>query len=70
MGSLGLLTGGFDATLDREIEAEIKRAIDEVEAMPEVDPDSLFDDVYAEIPCHLHEQRGELKKNRTTPTHR
>jgi TPP-dependent pyruvate/acetoin dehydrogenase alpha subunit len=48
--------------MDREITAEIAQAIEDVEALPAVDPASLFEDVYAEPPSHLTEQQQELKR--------
>ena len=39
---------------------------EEVEAYGPPDPASLFDDVYAELPAHLAEQRDLLEKTRRT----
>ena len=36
------------------------QVIKEVEALPPPSRESLFDDVYAELPWHLREQRAEL----------
>jgi pyruvate dehydrogenase E1 component alpha subunit/2-oxoisovalerate dehydrogenase E1 component alpha subunit len=44
----------------REINEEIARAVDEVEASGPPDRSSLFDDVYATLPWHLAEQRDAL----------
>ena len=41
-----------------ETSKQIATAIDEVEALGPPPRDSLFDDVYAELPWHLSEQRG------------
>ncbi len=56
-------------TLEGELTAEIAAAIDEVEAMPPPARESLFEDVYAEMPWHLREQLESLKKVAPPPTH-
>jgi pyruvate dehydrogenase E1 component alpha subunit len=66
---LGAVTDDSDAALDRELSAELSAAIDEVEALPPPPIESLFDDVYAQMPWHLREELEELKKSRVTPTH-
>jgi pyruvate dehydrogenase E1 component alpha subunit len=65
---LGLVTDAGDEALDRELGAEINSAIAEVEALPAVEAQTLFDDVYAEVPSHLSEQGQELKKAAAPPT--
>ncbi len=45
-----------------EIEAEIKAAIAAAEATPAPSLDSMFDDVFAELPWHLVEQREQMKR--------
>jgi pyruvate dehydrogenase E1 component alpha subunit/2-oxoisovalerate dehydrogenase E1 component alpha subunit len=62
LSALGAATDESDAQMDREITAEIAQAIEDVEALPAVDPASLFEDVYAEPPSHLTEQQQELKR--------
>jgi pyruvate dehydrogenase E1 component alpha subunit/2-oxoisovalerate dehydrogenase E1 component alpha subunit len=62
LSRLGIVTEASDALMDREITAEIADAIEEVEALPPVDPASLFEDVYADPPSHLTEQQQELKR--------
>jgi len=59
---LGQRPDGNDAELDSEFSAELAAAIDGAEAFPPVSIESLFDDVYAEMPWHLSEQLGETKR--------
>lgn len=69
---LGLATDAGDEALDRELAAEIAEAIDDVEKMPSVERESLLDDVYAEAPWHLQDQRRalqELQNGAAGPTH-
>lgn len=56
----GLWDEELEAGLRREIEAELARALEEAEAMPPPPVESLFDDVYEELPWHLREQREWL----------
>lgn len=46
--------------LDQELQAELERALENVESLAPPARASLFDDVYAELPEHLREQRREL----------
>ena len=46
--------------MDTELNAELERALELIEAQPPPPRASLFDDVYAELPVHLLEQRKEL----------
>ncbi|MBV9946951.1 MAG: 3-methyl-2-oxobutanoate dehydrogenase, partial [Myxococcales bacterium] len=64
----GLLTDAEEDTLSREVAQEIGAAIDEVEGLPPVDRETLFDDVYAELPWHLREQLEQLKSAAGAPT--
>lgn len=59
---LGLVAESTDEALDRELAAEIAEAILEVEKLPAVERESLVEDVYAELPWHLREQRRELEE--------
>jgi pyruvate dehydrogenase E1 component alpha subunit len=56
--------GALDAVgrqaIDRELSAELDSALESVESAPPPPRASLFDDVYAELPAHLVEQRREL----------
>jgi pyruvate dehydrogenase E1 component alpha subunit len=55
-------TDQHDEAIAQEIEAELKEAIKVAEATPAPSLDSLFEDVFAELPWHLREQREELRK--------
>jgi len=55
-----LIDDAADAVLEQTLNAEIAAAISEVEAHGPPDRETLFDDVYAELPWHLREQRAEL----------
>jgi pyruvate dehydrogenase E1 component alpha subunit len=61
-----LLTADADAELEASAHEEIRQAIEEVEAYGPPEPASLFEDVYAEPPQHLVEQRDLLEKTRRT----
>ena len=65
----GWLDEAADAALEQELNAEIARAIQEVEAYAPPARASLFDDVYAELPWHLREQRDELERLPPAPSH-
>ncbi len=54
------LTEEDDAALESELTREVADAVNRVEALPAVPRETLFDDVYAELPWHLEEQREEL----------
>lgn len=64
-----LLTDAEDAAMESEISAEIQAAIAEVEPAPPPERETIFDDVYAELPWHLREQREELLRHPKAPTH-
>ena len=66
---LGAVDDAWEKNLDEELAAEIGAVIKEVEAMPAPSRTSLFQDVYAELPWHLEEQRDELSKLPPAPTH-
>lgn len=51
-----------EAALEAELNDEIGSAIKEVEAVPPPARDTIFDDVYAELPWHLRDQREELRR--------
>jgi 2-oxoisovalerate dehydrogenase E1 component alpha subunit len=53
-------TEAKDKEIEAEIDAELKAAIVEAERTPTPSLESLFEDVYAELPWHLAEQRKEL----------
>lgn len=56
----GLLDDAQDAALEEGLMAEISAAVQEVEQLGPPPRESLFDDVYAELPWHLAEQRAEV----------
>ena len=57
----GLLDDAAIASAAAELELEVAAAIDEVEPASAPSRDSLFDDVYGELPPHLAEQRGAAR---------
>lgn len=48
--------------LEAEVEVELREVVAVAERTPPPSLDSMFDDVYAELPWHLVEQRAELRK--------
>jgi pyruvate dehydrogenase E1 component alpha subunit/2-oxoisovalerate dehydrogenase E1 component alpha subunit len=68
LSHLGLVSSATDEEMDRELSAEIAAVIDEVEALPPQARESLFDDVYKEMPWHLQEEMRKLKKVEDVPT--
>jgi 2-oxoisovalerate dehydrogenase E1 component alpha subunit len=48
------------AELDAKIDRDFKQAVAKVEATPAPSLESMFEDVYAELPWHLQEQRREV----------
>ncbi len=46
-----------------ELSAEVEQAVAGYEATPHPDPDQMFDNLYAEAPWHLQEERAELRQN-------
>lgn len=65
----GLLDDARDAALEDELNAEIAAAIQSVESLGPPARETLFDDVYAELPWHLAEQRAELLRHPAAPSH-
>jgi pyruvate dehydrogenase E1 component alpha subunit/2-oxoisovalerate dehydrogenase E1 component alpha subunit len=63
LGQLGPIPDATDADLDGELSAELTASIEEAEGQPGVSTESLFDDVYAEMPWHLREQLAETKRD-------
>jgi 2-oxoisovalerate dehydrogenase E1 component alpha subunit len=57
---LGALTATEDAQIEAEVDAELKAAIVVAEKTPTPSLESMFEDVFAEVPWHLAEQRDEL----------
>ena len=58
-----LLDDAADAALEEELNAEIAAAVAAVEALGPPARETLFDDVYAELPWHLADQRAELLRS-------
>jgi pyruvate dehydrogenase E1 component alpha subunit len=56
----GALNEDRARAIDKELHDELDRALELVESQPPPPRASLFDDVYAELPAHLLEQRKEL----------
>ena len=65
----GLLDDAADAEIERAIVADVAAAIAEVEPVGAPDRLTLFDDVYAEPPWHLVEQRAALARTPPAPKH-
>ncbi len=57
---LGALTATQDAEIEAEVDAELKAAIVEAEKTPPPALETMFEDVFGELPWHLVEQRDEL----------
>lgn len=58
-----LLSDGQDAALQAEIDAQIAAAVKEAESTPEPSLESLFEDVYSEMPWNLREQLESAKSS-------
>jgi pyruvate dehydrogenase E1 component alpha subunit len=62
----GMVPGSKAKDLEKEVTKEVEDAVVEVESAAPVGPDTIFEDVYAELPYHLRLQRdallGERKK--------
>ena len=65
----GLLDDTADTALEEELNAEIAAAVTAIEALPPPDRETLFDDVYKELPWNLAEQREELRRTPPAPAH-
>ena len=65
----GLLDDGADTALEEELNAEIAAAVTAIEALPPPDRETLFDDVYKDLPWNLKEQREELRRTPPAPAH-
>lgn len=63
LGHVGKWTDADEDALEKELNAEIGAAIEEVEKHGPPPNDSLFDDVYERLPWNLVEQREELRAN-------
>ncbi len=65
----GLIDEARDRELEQELNADIAAAVTEAEAHPPPPRASIFDDVYAELPWHLREQREYLMGFPEAPSH-
>jgi pyruvate dehydrogenase E1 component alpha subunit/2-oxoisovalerate dehydrogenase E1 component alpha subunit len=66
---LGVVDDASEKALDEELTAEIATVIKAVEDLPPPPRTSLFDDVYAELPWNLREQRDQLASVPPAPSH-
>jgi pyruvate dehydrogenase E1 component alpha subunit len=57
----GLWDEAWQAELEREVDAEVRRAVEEAEADREFDPADMFDYVFATKPPYLKAQQEELR---------
>jgi pyruvate dehydrogenase E1 component alpha subunit len=51
----------WQAQIDQEIDAEIRRAVEAAEADRDFDPADMFDYVFATMPPHMQAQQAELR---------
>lgn len=56
----GIVDEGIVEAVAEEVREEVAKAVNACEAAPPVSPNSLVEDVYAEVPPHLAEQRKWL----------
>lgn len=69
LAARGLLDDAREAALEAELNAEIAAAVAEVEGMAQPARETMFDDVYAELPWHLRDQRADLLRCPKAPGH-
>jgi pyruvate dehydrogenase E1 component alpha subunit len=67
--TLGLTDDAKDAELDAELNAEIAAAVKAVEDLPPPRRATLFEDVYADLPWHLAEEKADLERLPRAPPH-
>jgi len=65
----GLTSDDKRAAIEAELDAEVVAAIKDVEPLPPPSRESLFDDVYDDLPWHLREQRETLLATPPAPAH-
>ncbi len=65
----GLWDAGKQEAWESQVDAEVKAAIEEAENTAPPALSSMFEDVYAELPWHLREQRDDLVSGPRTPGH-
>lgn len=66
LATKGLLDLEEDAELEARIDRDLKALIKEVEKVPPPPIESMFEDVYKDMPWHLKEQLAELKNHIAT----
>jgi len=59
--SMGIWSAAEEERAHAEMDARITEALEWAEQLPPPDTSSMFEDVYAEVPWHLDEQRRELQ---------
>jgi pyruvate dehydrogenase E1 component alpha subunit/2-oxoisovalerate dehydrogenase E1 component alpha subunit len=64
----GLVDDARISAIEEEVANELAAAIAEVEPAAAPPRESLFEDVYAELPWHLREQRDELLRTPPAPS--
>ncbi|HTJ84800.1 MAG TPA: thiamine pyrophosphate-dependent dehydrogenase E1 component subunit alpha, partial [Polyangiaceae bacterium] len=62
-------TDDKDKELEAEVDAELRAAIKVSEETAQPSLDSMFEEVFAELPWHLQEQRDELKSGPRAKKH-
>jgi pyruvate dehydrogenase E1 component alpha subunit/2-oxoisovalerate dehydrogenase E1 component alpha subunit len=65
----GLFDEARDLELEQRLQAQIAEAIAEVEPLGPPARETLFDDVYADLPWHIAEQRDQLLRTPPPPAH-
>jgi pyruvate dehydrogenase E1 component alpha subunit len=65
----GLTSDEKRAAIEAELDAEIVAAIKDVEPLPPPSRESMFEDVYEDLPWHLREQRDALLATPPAPSH-
>ncbi len=65
----GLLDDAKDAALEADLTDEVNEAVKVAEAFPAPARETLFDDVYQELPWFLEEQKKELARTPPAPSH-
>ncbi len=60
LSKVGLWNQNFEDKLQEELKLEIMTAIEIAEKAPAPTPETIFEDVFSDIPWHLQEQREEL----------
>jgi 2-oxoisovalerate dehydrogenase E1 component alpha subunit len=67
--SIGAWDAARETELARVTDDEVKAAIEQAEHTQTPSLESMFDDVYCEMPWHLREQQGDLVEGPRAPGH-